>query len=95
MGPETSSAKQSCFGSALSRSTKVFLVTFVTIDKSNPAEQKTKITCTVYPQSNSIKAKTAAAFLRQPLYVVLLFAARKSAEEREVEISVILRNFKE
>ena len=37
VGPETSSAKQSCFGSALSRSKKVFLGTFVTIDKSTPS----------------------------------------------------------
>ena len=37
VGPETGSAKQSCFGSALSRRNKVFLVTFVTIDKSNPS----------------------------------------------------------
>ena len=42
VGPETSSAKQSCFGSALSRRKSVFLVTFVTTDKSNPAEQKNK-----------------------------------------------------
>ena len=32
-------------------------VTFVSIDKSTPAEQKTKTVCTVYPQRNSIKAK--------------------------------------
>ena len=39
-GPETSSAQQSCFGSALSRRKSVLLVTFVTTDKSNPSGAK-------------------------------------------------------
>ena len=63
VGPETSSAKQSCFGSALSRSTKVFLGTFVTIDKNTPAEQRNKKHLHCLPTKGSIKAKfhTAAS----------------------------------
>ena len=60
-GHETSSAQQSCFGSALSRSKKVFLGTFVTIDKSNPKRSgRTETISTVYQQSNNVQVKIYA-----------------------------------
>ncbi|MBO5184579.1 MAG: hypothetical protein J6D79_02445, partial [Clostridia bacterium] len=52
------------FGLQVRRTEKVLLVTFVTHDKSNPKRSKrTKTICTVYPQSNSIKAKSVRAAL--------------------------------
>ena len=64
VGPETSSAKQSCFGSALSRRKSVFLVTFVTTDKSNPKRSgRIKTIRTAYPQRNNVQAKIYAVVL--------------------------------
>ena len=75
VGPETSSAKQSCFGSALSRRKSVFLVTFVTTDKSNPAEQKSKnrLHCLPTKEQRRSKICTGGARSRPRTLPVALF----------------------